>query len=775
MGVYDWDSTNNNDEIVPAERRKILFTKPFEETMIGKQTLDNEKKVNSSSLSRQSFFGRFSSNSSFHISKTFRVFIKLLHNDSVIEHDFKKSAKGYEVLDFVCNYLNLNESSYFGLRYHEVVNNRHDMVKYRYWIDMEKCLSKQFKTKEIRLNFRVRFYPAEISIIKDEITRYMIFSQVRRDLLHGRLFAPSHILAQLGGLIVQSALGDYKKGKFESGYLSQYKLLLKQSEVLECKIEEEHKKSEGLSPAEAECSFLEIASKLETYGYDPFAVNEEEKGVQIFVGASHKGILQFYDPQNYSLIRWNDIEKVDFHEKLLKITVISHFANDLTHLEKEILNTKKKATLPTVSPNLRKLEKKHNLKENEHGFECPNEKFAKHLWKNILALQNFFTADKAESVKLIFSTPKIPFFQRGSTFRMPVKKTLNELRNEKPSNVSKCISFTRAILEKQKPREQNDYVTRILKKYTENPQLLNKRLLFCSSKNCDKCNDRRIIQRKKMLQKEEDDRIKAKAAELEAEENAVTAQMFYEGYYDDDDDLVTHVSSSVVDVNEKIDNITKKIDKNLARNITLKGTEHEIMKDKLIAALNSEGKKSTEAVNKITYKICLRKIEQLKFGFNTTKENLGDSLGEERMIEELHVDETISKLNKKLIKNKSSLPSNKVKEIVNFNTNIMDKKIDVKGTKTEPILEKYPEKINDKKVSSINNKGFLFKQTLKAFMSFILIIIMLFMIIITLFETTANKNSLLKSISFIEFFENDYYRPVRNTVLDTYNKIIRLH
>lgn len=107
------------------------------------------------------------------------------------------------------------------------------------------------------------------------------------------------------------------------------------------------------------------------------------------------------------------------------------------------------------------------------------------------------------------------------------------------------------------------------------------------------------------------------------------------------------------------------------------------------------------------------------------------------MIEELHVDETISELNKKLIKNKSSLSSNKIKDSVNLNTNIMDKKIDVKGTKTESRLDKYPEKINVNKVSSINNKkGFLFKQTLKAFMSFILIILMLFMIIITLFEVS---------------------------------------
>uniref|UniRef100_A0AAF5D3D1 FERM domain-containing protein n=1 Tax=Strongyloides stercoralis TaxID=6248 RepID=A0AAF5D3D1_STRER len=600
MGVYDWDSSNNNDEVVPAERRRILFTKPFEETMIGKQTLDYES-ANSSALSRQSLLSRFSSYSSFHISKTIRVFVKLLHNDSVIEHEFKKNTKGYEVLDYVCKYLNLNEASYFGLRYHEVVNNRHGVVKYRYWIYMEKSLSKQFKTKEIKLNFRVRFYPAEINIIKDEITRYMIFSQVRRDLLHGRLFAPSHTLAQLGGLIVQSALGDYRKGKFEHGYLSQYKLLLKQSEALERKIEEEHKKFEGLSPAEAECFFLEIASKLETYGYDPFAVNEEEKGIQIFVGASHKGILQFYDPQNYNLIRWSDIEKVDFYDKFLKITIISHFENDLTHLEKEIFNTKKKSTLSTTSPNIKKIEKKHNLKNNEHGFECPNEKFAKHLWKNILALQNFFITDKLENVKISFSTPKIPFFSRGSTFRMPVKKTLNELRNEKSNNNSNCISFKRTILEKQKPREQNDYVTRILKKYTENPHLLNKRLLFCSSKNCDKCNDRRVIQRKKMLQKEEDDRIKAEAAEREAEENAATIQMLNNGCDDDDDDLVTHVSSSVVDLNEKVENIAKKSKNNSDTDFLTKETKYEMITDKLIVALNSEENGLTKSIvrNKI--------------------------------------------------------------------------------------------------------------------------------------------------------------------------------
>lgn len=47
--------------------------------------------------------------------------------------------------------------------------------------------------------------------------------------------------AQLGGLALQANLGDYIKEKDQEGYVSSYKLVLKQSEKLESKIAECHK------------------------------------------------------------------------------------------------------------------------------------------------------------------------------------------------------------------------------------------------------------------------------------------------------------------------------------------------------------------------------------------------------------------------------------------------------------------------------------------------------------------------------------------------------
>uniref|UniRef100_A0A0N4ZFM1 FERM domain-containing protein n=1 Tax=Parastrongyloides trichosuri TaxID=131310 RepID=A0A0N4ZFM1_PARTI len=748
MGINNWDSGNINEDVVPPERRKILFSKPFEETMIGKHTLDNEK-FNTSVVSKRSLFSRISSPSSLRMSSNIHVTIKLLHDESTIEKEFNKNAMGMDIFSYVCECCEIDESSYFGLRYYEVINKNKENGKYRYWLDFHKPLSKQFNSKNIKLSLRVRFYPADISTIKQEVTRYMIFSQLRRDLLHGRLYAPSQILTKLGGLIVQSALGDYRKGKFEPGYLSQYKIILKQTEIIEQKIEEEHKRNEGLSPEESERLFLEIASKLETYGYDPFAVNEEERGVKIFVGASHKGILQFFDTQNYSVIKWNDIEKVDFCSKLLKITVASHYTNSLSFLEKEITNSKNKSDSMILN---KKMRKKHNLKENEHGFECPNEKFAKHLWKNILALQNFFTAEKAEDIKMVFSSPKIPFFLRGSTFKFPVNKTLYQLKNEKGDYKHMDTTFDRPLLERQKPREQNDYVTKILKKYTENPHLLSKKLMFCSSKNCDKCNDRRVMQRRKMLEKEEDDRRKIEVAEQEAEENAANLHAYDCTYYDDD--LITHVSSSVNDVNEKIEHI---ILKNENKGNMSKETDQERMKEKLVAVLNSDINKSSGPVK------------------NKTEEKNDNLLEEEHLLDELNVEETIRNLNKKLVKTKPLESINQIVKETNQMKEINNRNISQKKQQLNEIFDKYEEKKYIKKDCIKENKGFPFKQTLKAFMSFMLMIIIIFIIIVTLYEIKTIRTFVLKSVPFTEFFENDYYQSMKSSVLNTYNKILRLH
>lgn len=59
---------------------------------------------------------------------------------------------------------------------------------------------------------------------------------------------------------------------FDSDYISQYRLLLRQSHKIEDKIMQSHQNYKGLKPSDAELEFLKIASKVETYGFDPYII-----------------------------------------------------------------------------------------------------------------------------------------------------------------------------------------------------------------------------------------------------------------------------------------------------------------------------------------------------------------------------------------------------------------------------------------------------------------------------------------------------------------------
>lgn len=71
-------------------------------------------------------------------------------------------------------------------------------------------------------------------------------------------------------------IGDYNENETinltDSDYVSQYKLLLRQSHKMEEKISIAHQSFKGLTSAQAEMEFLRIASKIETYGFDPYVI-----------------------------------------------------------------------------------------------------------------------------------------------------------------------------------------------------------------------------------------------------------------------------------------------------------------------------------------------------------------------------------------------------------------------------------------------------------------------------------------------------------------------
>uniref|UniRef100_A0A7N9D318 Band 4.1-like protein 4A n=1 Tax=Macaca fascicularis TaxID=9541 RepID=A0A7N9D318_MACFA len=189
------------------------------------------------------------------------------------QQGIKKSTKGSIVLDHVFHHVNLVEIDYFGLRYC-------DRSHQTYWLDPAKTLAEH---KELintgppyTLYFGIKFYAEDPCKLKEEITRYQFFLQVKQDVLQGRLPCPVNIAAQLGAYAIQSELGDYDPYKHTTGYVSEYRFVPDQKEELEEAIERIHKTLMGQAPCEAELNYLRTAKSLEMYGVDlhPVYCNE---------------------------------------------------------------------------------------------------------------------------------------------------------------------------------------------------------------------------------------------------------------------------------------------------------------------------------------------------------------------------------------------------------------------------------------------------------------------------------------------------------------------
>uniref|UniRef100_A0A4W5MJD7 FERM domain containing 3 n=1 Tax=Hucho hucho TaxID=62062 RepID=A0A4W5MJD7_9TELE len=147
----------------------------------------------------------------------------------------QRETKGQFLVDHVCNHYSLLEKDYFGIRYV-------DPEKQRHWLEPNKPIVKQMKSQQpYTMCFRVKFYPHEPMKIKEELTRYLLYLQLKRDVYHGRLLCPFADAAYLGACIVQAELGDYDQDEHPPDYIQDFKLFPKQSLKLERKIIDIHK------------------------------------------------------------------------------------------------------------------------------------------------------------------------------------------------------------------------------------------------------------------------------------------------------------------------------------------------------------------------------------------------------------------------------------------------------------------------------------------------------------------------------------------------------
>ncbi|XP_071167527.1 uncharacterized protein [Mytilus edulis] len=269
---------------------------------------------------------------------------------------FKSSHKGLSLLDKVFSYLNLEEKDYFGLRYLDTSDQTH-------WLDPFKSLSSQLKlcNTPYILYFGVKFYPADPCKVREEITRYQFFLQVKRDILQGRLPLTFDEATELFAYAVQSELGDYDPQRYSTGYISEFRFVPNQTEELEERISACHRRLVGLVPTSAEYKFLDKVKWYDMYGVDlhpvlnlPYTL-QGEGNQEYFLGLTPTGIVVYKNKTKVGNYFWPRITKVTFKQKIFIIKV-----------------------------------KDKNSEEHTYAFELGTKAACKHLWKCCVEHHAFF-------------------------------------------------------------------------------------------------------------------------------------------------------------------------------------------------------------------------------------------------------------------------------------------------------------------------------------------------------------------------------------------------
>nr|XP_019946062.1 PREDICTED: protein 4.1 isoform X7 [Paralichthys olivaceus] len=302
--------------------------------------------------------------------KTMQIKITLL-DDTLYECELDKHATGHELFMRVCDHLNLLEKDYYGLVIWETSTMKT-------WMDMTKEIRRQVQGANYNFTFNVKFYPPDPAQLSEDITRYYLCLQLRKDILQGRLPCSFVTLALLGSYALQSELGEYDPEVHGSEYGKEMKMAQGQTKELEDKMMELHHTYRSMSPAQADLMFLENAKKLSMYGVDLHQAKDLD-GVDIMLGVCSSGLMVYKDKLRINRFPWPKVLKVSYKRSSFFIKIRP---SEVEQYESAI------------------------------GFKLPNYKAAKKLWKVCVEHHTFFRLTSTEMV----TTPR-KFLALGSKFR----------------------------------------------------------------------------------------------------------------------------------------------------------------------------------------------------------------------------------------------------------------------------------------------------------------------------------------------------------------------
>ncbi|XP_077454872.1 uncharacterized protein LOC144073149 isoform X2 [Stigmatopora argus] len=338
--AIDDEGADNKDEDVEAEEKEAneKEEKPKEEK--SSEEKKTEKKGDEAKGSKRQ--------------KTIQCKVTLL-DDTQLECELDKHAKGQELITKVCDNLNLLEKDYFGLAHWETPSNKT-------WVEPAKEIRKQVSGAVYEFTFNIKFYPPDPAQLTEDLTRYYLCLQLRKDIMNGVLPCSFVTLSLLGSYTAQSELGEYDLELHGADYVKDLSLAPGQSKELEEKVMELHRTYRSMSPAQADMLFLENAKKLAMYGVDLHQAKDLD-GVDITLGVCSGGLMVYKDKLRINRFPWPKVLKISY---------------------------KRSSFFIKIRP------AEQDQYESTIGFKLPNYRASKKLWKVCVENHTFFRVSAIE-------------------------------------------------------------------------------------------------------------------------------------------------------------------------------------------------------------------------------------------------------------------------------------------------------------------------------------------------------------------------------------------
>ena len=131
------------------------------------------------------------------------VQIELLDDSDVSRNIFKKT-KTEEILESVFRMVDVIEKEYFGLYFKNLQTDERIWLKpsQPVWSQIVKRIEPPYQ-----LYFGVKYFPFDPLMLQEDITLYMMYLQLRRDIKDGRCICSEHERAEMLAHILQAEAG----------------------------------------------------------------------------------------------------------------------------------------------------------------------------------------------------------------------------------------------------------------------------------------------------------------------------------------------------------------------------------------------------------------------------------------------------------------------------------------------------------------------------------------------------------------------------------------